>query len=712
MISQQTYSAEQRRLMYLSLPDNLKDIIYSARRSIKPLPKVKLSDWIAENRVIKSTRESPYRGKWNPDLFPFVNEIMDCFTDDVTDQITMMGSAQVAKTEIIKNVLAYYSSYDPQNALLVEPTQDLGRAFSIDKLEPMIEANPDLFKNMSAKKSRDSANTHLHKTYLGGSLNIVGANSPNDLSARSKKIVLSDDVDRMPTSAGEEGDPVLLAEERTEAYKKIGGFKHGRFSTPTKKGSSRIKKLYDASDQRQYYVPCPFCFEMQTLKFDNLVWDKETGMFGEVAKFHANTSNPNVDEIVPIGKKDDHHIDTVQYACEHCGSLIDEVHKPWMLKNGKWIAKFPERIKHKGYWINRLYSPLSTWNNLVAKFLDVYGVPDDYKEFINTSLAEVYDEEGAAEIDHNNLIDLTEDFNSEDHPTIPNNVLLITGGVDCHPDRLILSFVGWGLNREPYLLHYEILPGDIAMNDVWDDLDGKLELKFTRDDGLVLPVGIRKGLRKNYLAFVDASDGNTSLSVYQQCKRRQGNGVYAIKGRSVPGNHILISTTKVGPKKETILKNINPDAVKDRIFRILNKMISKKEDAEIKGPVMHFSSRFCDEEYFEGLASEKPIPIYDRKLGMKILWKKKYKAIRNEPLDTFVYAWAAMESILPNFEQIKKNLDKKIPDPASLRCVAAGPAVVGEKDEEKVEMSKGDENKSEKKKKVKPVRRSNWVTQY
>lgn len=45
-----------------------------------------------------------------------------------------------------------------------------------------------------------------------------GANSPAGLASRPIRILLCDEVDRFPLSAGTEGDPVDLASKRMTTY--------------------------------------------------------------------------------------------------------------------------------------------------------------------------------------------------------------------------------------------------------------------------------------------------------------------------------------------------------------------------------------------------------------------------------------------------------------------------------------------------------------
>ena len=58
----------------------------------------------------------------------------------------------------------------------------------------------------------------MKKNFAGGQLTIVGANAPTDLRGRPIKVLLADEVDAYKASAGKEGDPVMLAEQRQTTY--------------------------------------------------------------------------------------------------------------------------------------------------------------------------------------------------------------------------------------------------------------------------------------------------------------------------------------------------------------------------------------------------------------------------------------------------------------------------------------------------------------
>ena len=109
----------------------------------------------------------------------------------------------------------------------------------------------------------------MTKGYPGGQIAIVGANSAAGLASRPIRVVLADEIDRYPPSAGSEGDPVSLARKRAATF-------HNRkvvlTSTPTIAGSSRIETAFEQSDQRRFFVPCGDCGEKDYLKWANVQW--------------------------------------------------------------------------------------------------------------------------------------------------------------------------------------------------------------------------------------------------------------------------------------------------------------------------------------------------------------------------------------------------------------------------------------------------------
>jgi phage terminase large subunit GpA-like protein len=83
--------------------------------------------------------------------------------------------------------------------------QDDGEVWSKDRFEPLIRASAAVAGLIKPAKSRDANNKIRHKRFPGGSLKVVGANSPRNLASWPAKRIMLDEVDGYPASAGDEG---------------------------------------------------------------------------------------------------------------------------------------------------------------------------------------------------------------------------------------------------------------------------------------------------------------------------------------------------------------------------------------------------------------------------------------------------------------------------------------------------------------------------
>jgi phage terminase large subunit GpA-like protein len=178
---------------------------------------VKVSQWAEQNRVF-SRESSAEPGKWRNNRAPYQVEIMGVVNDSEIESIVVMSCSQVGKNEIINNILGNYKDIDPCPILLIEPTLELAEDYSKRCIAPLVRDTRVLKEKISDSKSRDSNNTILSKNYPSGSLALVGANSAIGLASKPIRIVIADEIDSFPLSAGVEGDPLELAEKRTTTY--------------------------------------------------------------------------------------------------------------------------------------------------------------------------------------------------------------------------------------------------------------------------------------------------------------------------------------------------------------------------------------------------------------------------------------------------------------------------------------------------------------
>ena len=558
-----------------------------------PPPNLKISDWADRYRKL-SPESSSESGAWRTDRAPYQKEIMDSFNDPDIQRIVFMKSSQVGATEILLNVIGYYIDQDPSPMLIMQPTLAMGQAFSKDRLSTMIRDSEKIRNCVKNPRSRDSGNTVLSKKFAGGNLNIVGSNSASGLASRPIRILLADEVDRYEASAGAEGDPISLATKRTTTFwnRKI-----YMCSTPTIKGLSRIETAFEESDKRYYHVPCPECNHKQVLKWKNVIWEE---------------NKP----------------ETASYACDECGSMIDESKKQWMLKHGEWIAKEP-KSHTAGFHISELYSVWSTWAEMAIAFLEAKKQPEMLKTWINTSLGESWEEQGEV-VEYETLLERRLNY---DFTCIPEDVLILTAGVDTQKDRLELQLVGWGKNYEAWVCDFKIFWGDPNAINVWTDLDAYLKKRFKTESERFIPISC---------CTVDSGGHHTNM-VYHFTKPRQSRRIFAIKGLSQDGKPIANRPTFVG-KNKAVLYGVGVDTAKEAILSRLT--------ADAETSTLHFCSDL-DEEYFKQLTAEKRVTKFIR--GRKTMVWKQIRP-RNEALDTLVYNFAAIYILNPNFDIIEERI--------------------------------------------------------
>lgn len=598
----------------------------TVQRHFSPPQRLKVSEWAERFRVLPETSAEP--GAWRNDRVPYLVDIMDAPLEPGVETIVFMKAAQIAGSEALNNVLGYFIHQDPSPIIMVQIGEKEAKAYSRERIAPMISDSPVLRDRVADSKSRDAQNTTLTKEFTGGHLAIAGANAPAGLRSRARRVLLLDEIDGYPPSAGTEGDPVELVIARSRTFWNRIIFLN---STPTLEGLSRIETaLKDCDVVRKFFVPCPHCQHEQELLFHNLQWDKD---------------------------EDGKHLpDTAQYACGGCGAMIPEKMKNWMLRNGRWVdgvlveeeqAKTsdptddsqsggwkwvqqppPDRMRSVGFHLNALYSPWMKWNEIVGMFLKSKGDPLRLQVFVNTVLGEVFREKGFR-IDAHPLLARCEVYPAD---PLPEGVLLITAGVDVQADRLECEIVGWGLNYESWSLDFMRIPGDPSLEGgVWENLDHVLGAKYTH------PCGMKFGI---YSAGVDS--GYLTQTVYKYCSARQAARIWPIKGFDGEGRTIWDKPSSRN-KFKVPMYPVGVDTAKGVIYSHLR--IQKPDDWDggaIPG-FAHFPAREpYDEEYFKQLTSEKVVIRQAARGHLRRQWIRR-PGRRAEALDCRVYALAAHE---------------------------------------------------------------------
>jgi len=580
-------------------------LLRSWRRGLRPDADLTVSEWADTHRMLGS-RASAEPGRYRTARTPYMREIMDALSpSSAVQRIVFMKAAQVGATEAGNNWIGFAIHHAPGPMLAVQPTVELAKRNSRQRIDPLIEESPELRERVKPARSRDAGNTMLSKEFAGGILIMTGANSAVGLRSTPARYIFLDEVDAYPASADEEGDPVSLAEARTLT------FAHRRkvflVSTPTIRGLSRIEREYEASDQRRFFVPCPHCSQFQWLKFERLRWEKERP---EAAAYH----------------------------CEGCDRPIAEHHKTALLEAGEWrataVATDPGTV---GYHLSALYSPIGwlSWERIVRAWEAAQGSDEAIRAFKNTILGETWVETGEAP-DWSRLYDRRETWKPG---IVPAGGLFLTAGADVQKDRIEVDVWAWGRGGTSWLVDHIVIEGGPDHQSAWSELTKLLDRTWIHANGAQLR-----------LAKLAIDTGYEAPAVYAWSRRQGVAQVAPVKGvegfnRSSPvSGPTYVDVTDAGKRlrRGARLWTVAVSTFKAETYRHLGLPRPTKEElaegtAYPLGTV-HLPD-WVESEWLKQLVAEELVTVRTKRGFARLEWQKLRE--RNEALDCRVYARAA-----------------------------------------------------------------------
>jgi phage terminase large subunit GpA-like protein len=586
-------------------PERLAKIATKALAILMPPPEMTISDWANANRKL-SSEASAEPGQWRTDRAAYQKGIMEAISDSLVETVVIMSSAQVGKTEILGNTVGFHIDQDPAPIMVVMPTERDAETWSKDRFSPMARDTPCLKGRITDPKSRDGSNKILHKKFPGGHLTIVGANAPSGLASRPIRILLCDEVDRYPASAGAEGDPVNLARKRTVTFwnRKI-----VLVSTPTIKGSSRIEAAFEESDRRRFWVPCPDCNEHQLLVWPQVRWDKNA-----------------------IGA---HSPETARYECINCNSSWNDVKRWAAIRRGEWRAEVPF-VGTAGFHLNEIYSSWVKLAEMVRTFISAKDHGDEaMKTFVNTSLGETWTETGEAP-DWQRLYDRRESW---PNGTVQSGGLFLTAGADVQKDRIEVDVWAWGRGLESWLVDHIVIDGGPGQAESWTELDKILGRSWPHQNGAILK-----------LARLAIDSGYEAPAVYAWARKSGAGQVSPVKGvegfnRSAPvSGPTFVDATEGGKKvrRGARLWTVAVSTFKSETYRFLR--LDRPTDEELASGLRYPAGTlhlpmWADAEWCKQLVAEQLVTVKTKRGFTRLEWQKIRE--RNEALDCRVYARAA-----------------------------------------------------------------------
>ena len=554
---------------------------WEALQFLRPPEQLTVSEWAEKYRMLDS-KSSAMQGPWSNDVTPYLVGVMDEFNNYETEKIIFVKPTQIGGTEALQNMIGYIVMQNPSPTMIVYPTETLAKSVSENRLQPMLKATPEIAKKF------DENSSLLELQFDSMYISLTGSNSASGLASKPIRFLMMDEVDKYPGASSKEADPIKLATERTKTFhnKKI-----YITSTPTLKTGHIWKEKEAADIEKHYFVPCPHCGEYIEFRFQNIRFPDDEGMsVADRAEFAT-------------------------YVCQECGCLINDNDKHNMLKLGEWrtVRHNTKYVRNVAFWINTLYSPFVRWSDIAKEFLVSKDDPENLQNFVNSWLAEPWEDtklKTSAELVLERQTELPA-------YVVPQWTKLLTAGVDVQENSLYWSIRAWG----DYLTSQNIAHGQALS---FDEIDRIMNMQYLTEDGDPTIVN---------LCLVDSGD-QTDM-VYDFCALHS-DYTLPVKGSS----HAQLSHYKLSTVNKTDSKAYGMQLVLVDGDRYKDMIAGRMRRPNGKGSWMVYAG--CDMEYATQVTAEHKVNVKTPG-GTKQVWKPKNSHADNHYLDAEVYALAAAD---------------------------------------------------------------------
>jgi phage terminase large subunit GpA-like protein len=173
-----------------------------------------------------------------------------------------------------------------------------------------------------------------------------------------------------------------------------------------------------------------------------------------------------------------------------------------MLRGGDWKPdSIPTgRVRSVGFHLNSIYSPWLTFGDVAAKFISVKDTPEDLMNFINSWLAEPWEQKASR---MKSDIVLSKQLSYE-RGRVHEDAQLLTIGIDVQLTHFWWSIRGWGPGITSWLVDY-------GRSETWAEIEEIINRNYVTTQGEI---------RQINLACIDS--GFNTDEVYQFCARNPG----------------------------------------------------------------------------------------------------------------------------------------------------------------------------------------------
>ena len=426
--------------------------------------RIAVSQSAAESLVLDDA--GGYTGPWDPATVPYLIEPMDMLASRHHSAVCFVGPARSGKTAgLILGWLAHAVTADIGRMLIMHMTREKSQLFSKLDVETSISAS----ERLSAYRSpRAHDNSIGLKVFKHGMAVRFAYPSRAEMAGTTYRYVALTDYDRYREMRNMGGSIFDSASKRTQTLMSRGMVlvessperqvmvsKWGASTPHEAPPCEGILGIYNRSDRRRWYWPCPHCGEY---------FEASPGLslFATLPEFDALKDAVKGADLRQLAA------DHARVACPHCGGQIEHDDKFRLNAAGRWLgdgqtidrdgvtAGRKPSSSIAGYWLGGVAAAYQTWHSILENYLQ--GVSDYVKTGSETTLeAKTYVDQAMPYTPRalgrvrtsSELRSRTEDW---ERFTVPEGVRTLIAAVDNQKNRFEIRVWGYGVGRERWLI--------------------------------------------------------------------------------------------------------------------------------------------------------------------------------------------------------------------------------------------------------------------
>lgn len=642
----------------MSKYDTLEQIILATAEMVRPPERLTVAE--SAEKYIYVNYPGAYVGYYNNSSTPYLKEPMETLTSRDFTSCVFVGPARAGKTQMFLNWAGHSAVCDPGDMMLVQPSKDSARDFSMRDLDRMIRYSPEVRSRMIQKLSADNT---FDKQFSSGMILKLSWPSINELSGKTLGRGWLADYDRMPSSVDGEGSAFDLLKRRTQTFKRNGmtvvesspGFpvtnpKWVATSPHEAPPADGILALYNRGDRRRWYWPCPQCNTPFEPDFSLLVYP-DTKDYGDAAA-QAYMACPHYGCMIPHNRDEKKGIPGKNDLNMKGRWLRD---RQWWDVEKNIVGGGVRSDDMASFWLKGVAAAFNTWEKLVLEYLkatDEYertGNEEALKVTINTGqgLPYIPKKQAAGRLPE----ELKNRARNHGERVVPRGVRFLLACVDVQKNRFVVQIHGVGVGRDIWVIDrfevrkskrkdeegdvYPLDPGSYledwkllverVMNKTYplqDDSGRHMRIKLTANDS-----GGQEGVTANAYDFYrylrDTDDEEVGPDLFRRYK--------LVKGDPKKGAPRVYLTHPDSQRKdrhadargEIPVWLLHSDVLKDQIDKMLDR-------SDANGGQVNFPNWLSDEFFTE-------LTVETR--NEKGKWENP-KKLRNESFDLLTYCLA------------------------------------------------------------------------